>query len=96
MTPDFINGSFELLGSFFIALSIKKLARDKMVRGFHWGQLTFFTTWGMWNLYYYPHLSQWASLVGGVAVTITNVIYLVMIVYYVQFERRYGGGTYAR
>ncbi len=84
MTPDFINGSFEFIGSFFIFLSIRKLVRDKMVRGFHWGQLIVFTAWGVWNLYYYPYLGQWMSFAGGVAVITTNIIYLGMIAHYAR------------
>jgi len=80
--PDVINGSFEVGGSGAILLSIRQLAKDKSVRGFHWGQLGFFTSWGVWNLFYYPHLGQWTSFIGGCCVTLTNAIYLGMIFYY--------------
>jgi len=79
---DTINGLFECFGSLFILLSIRQLIKDKQVRGFHWGHLTFFTTWGLWNLVYYPHLDQWVSFVGGIFVTLANVVYLALILYY--------------
>ena len=82
MIQDAVNGAFEALGGFAILLSIIRLYRDKKVMGFHWGQLSFFTAWGLWNLYYYPHLGQWLSLAGGIGVCSANCIYLAMIFYY--------------
>lgn len=82
MSPDSINGLFELLGAGAIWLSVRKLREDKKVRGFHWGQLGFFTSWGIWNLYYYPHLDQWLSFVGGLAVVGVNITYLAHIYMY--------------
>jgi hypothetical protein len=67
MTPDVLNGIFELVGSLFILLNVKRVLRDKRVLGFDWRVMLFFTSWGFWNLYYYPHLDQWFSFVGGVS-----------------------------
>lgn len=53
---DAINGAFELAGSVFILRSIMQLHRDKQVHGVHWWTPAFFGVWGLWNLYYYPHL----------------------------------------
>ena len=55
---DIINGSFELLGSVFILPSIIALYKAKQSKGIHWIHVLFFTSWGYWNLYYYPHLSH--------------------------------------
>ncbi len=82
--PNVINGSFEALGGAFILLSVRKLSQEKIVRGFHWGHLAFFTGWGLWNLYYSPQLGQWWSFVGGVGVAVVNLIYLVQIIYYTR------------
>jgi membrane protein YdbS with pleckstrin-like domain len=84
MLPDIINGLFEVLGGLAIFLSIRKLWQDERVQGFHWAHLSFFTAWGFWNLYYYPHLNQWWSFWGGVGVVIANIIYLAMIIYYLR------------
>ena len=80
--PDIINGCFELFGAPFIALSIIKLHKQKVVRGISWLHAGFFAVWGMWNLYYYPYLNQWVSFVGGIAIAITNAIWMGQLIYY--------------
>jgi len=42
----------------------------------------FFTSWGMWNLFYYPHLGQWYSFAGGVFIVSVNTFWLGQIIYY--------------
>lgn len=88
-TPDVINGMFEIGGGLAILLSIIKLMRDRQVRGFHWGQLAFYTLWGLWNTFYYPHLDQWWSFMGGMFVVYMNSLYLGMIARCL-WEERYG------
>jgi len=87
-TPDLINGLFEFSGAYFISLSIKKLYNDKCVRGVSWIHAGFFAAWGYWNLYYYPHLNQWLSFLGGCAIVIANSIWLGQLIYYTDTERR--------
>jgi hypothetical protein len=76
---DLINATFELSGGAFITLSVRKLLRDKQVRGIHWGQVAFFTVWGFWNLPFYGSLGQWYSMVGSLGVCLANCIYLAML-----------------
>jgi len=82
MWPDIVNGSYELLGAPFILLSVIKLAREKRVQGVSWVHAGFFASWGCWNLFYYPHLGQWFSFVGGIAIVIVNTIWLGQLIYY--------------
>jgi len=84
---DIINGMFELLATPFILFSLVKLYREKVVRGVSFVHVAFFAGWGIWNLYYYPSLGQWASFVGGIGVAVTNVTYALMLVYYSLTER---------
>ena len=84
--PDLINGCFELFGAPFILLSVIKLHKHKVVRGVSWLHAGFFAIWGMWNLYYYPYLNQWASFVGGIAIAITNTIWVCQLIYYKRKE----------
>ncbi len=85
--PDIVNGLFELFGAPFILLSVIKLYRQKKVRGVSWAAAGFFTCWGYWNLFYYPHLGQWCSFVGGVALVIVNTIWLCQLIYYTITEK---------
>jgi membrane protein YdbS with pleckstrin-like domain len=80
--PDIINGLFEILGGYFIFLHIKTLYKDKEVKGVSWAAVLFFVAWGYWNLYYYPHLGQFISLVGGIVLAAANTVWLTMIIYY--------------
>lgn len=79
---DIINGCYELLGAPFIFLSLSKLLKEKKVRGVSWLHVMFFTTWGYWNLYYYPHLGQWCSFAGGIGIVIMNTVWLIALVRY--------------
>lgn len=80
--PDLINGIFELSGAFFILLSILKLKKEKKVCGVSWVHVGFFAMWGYWNLFYYPHLTQWVSFAGGIGIVITNTFWLGQLIYY--------------
>ena len=53
---DFVNATFELGGGFLLLWNCLRLYRDKEVKGVSVGVTAFFTLWGYWNLYYYPHL----------------------------------------
>jgi uncharacterized membrane protein YfcA len=79
---DLINGAFELWGAVFILLNIIQLLRDKQVKGIHWGSSFFFTSWGLWNCWYYPYLGQWASFWGGAVMCLLNFIWLGMRLWY--------------
>lgn len=86
--PDFINGTFESLGGFAIAFSVRNLYLSKVVRGVSWPHVAFFTAWGLWNLFYYPHLGQWFSFAGGFALVSINAVWLAQIAYYLRKEAR--------
>lgn len=86
--PDLANAAFEVGGGLIIILNIKRILRDKRVMGFDWRVMAFFTVWGYWNLFYYPHLDQWLSFFAGLGIVVTNTIYTVLLVYYVMIERR--------
>ena len=86
-TPDIINGVFELGGGIMVSLHIARLLRDKIVRGVSWSASAFFFLWGVWNLYYYPHLSQWFSFWGGVLLVAANFVWIVLMAFYLVRER---------
>jgi hypothetical protein len=80
--PDLINGLFELLGGFALWDNVKRIRKDKQVRGVNWKVTLFFTAWGFWNLFYYPHLDQWLSFVGGLNIFTANFVWLVFAMRY--------------
>lgn len=88
MTADVINGAFEALAGFMIMNHCTVLFRQKQVRGVSVFSTAFFAAWGVWNLYYYPSLGQIYSFLGGILVVSFNVLWVIMMVYYVRKERK--------
>lgn len=82
ISPDLINGSFELIAGCLLWLNVIKLYRDKKVLGVDVRPTAFFMLWGYWNLYYYPHLNQMASFFGGLNVVLANTIWVAQMIYY--------------
>lgn len=80
--PDFVNGCFETGGGLFQLLNCWRLLQDKMVRGVSILATAMFTSWGFWNLYYYPHLDQWLSFTGGLVIVSANTAWVVLAIYY--------------
>jgi len=90
MWQDVINGSFELFGGVFAMLNCYQLRKDKKVRGVSFIAVGYFAVWGFWNMYYYPVLKQWMSLLGGLLITAVNVLYIGMLIYYIRKEKLNG------
>jgi hypothetical protein len=58
---DAVNAGFELVAALLTWRNVLQLYRDKQVKGVYWPAWAMFAAWGLWNLYYYPHLGQWLS-----------------------------------
>lgn len=82
MLADYINGAFELLGGLFVLNHCRAVVRDKAVAGVSIISTIFFTSWGVWNLYYYPSLNQWASFVGGLFIVAANMVWIGLMLKY--------------
>lgn len=86
--PDLVNGVFEFGGSLFVLNHARVLFKHKQVYGVSIASTVFFFLWGLWNIYYYFQLSQFASWVAGWGVAIANLLWIVLMLYY----RKYPGG----
>jgi len=82
ITPDQFNGCFEFFGGILTLLSVRRIWLDKLVHGVSPIPVTFFTAWGFWNLYYYPHLDQWWSFAGGIFIVAVNSVWVALLFYY--------------
>lgn len=80
--PDIINGLFEFGIAIPLTKGVMMLREDKKVKGFYWPTIAFTTAWGLWNLYYYPHLNQWGSFTGGLIVVGVNLTWLAHVYAY--------------
>lgn len=85
---DFINAFFEFGAGFAVLLHCLQLYKDKIVRGTSVWATSFFFSWGLWNLYYYPHLDQWASFFGGLSIVTANLLWVSMLWYYIRKEQK--------
>jgi hypothetical protein len=86
-TPDAINGALEALAGVMVLNHCRTLYRDKQVRGVSLLSTCFFSVWGIWNLYYYPHLGQTLSFLGGFSVVTANTVWIAMMIYYRESAR---------
>jgi hypothetical protein len=81
MIPDLVNGLFEFFGSLFILNHTKALWQSRQARGISLVSVIYFAGWGIWNLFYYPHLDQWFSFAGGCAIMAANFFWIGSIAY---------------
>lgn len=79
---DLVNGLFELGGALINGLNVRALIRDRGYSGVHWSPWAWFSAWGLWNLYYYPHLGQYLSFMGGCGIVFVNLTWLGLAFYY--------------
>jgi len=79
---DLINASFELFGGFFILMHCWVAYKDKAVAGVSIISVAFFSLWGFWNLFYYPHLGQMLSFYAGVFIVLANLLWVGLLLKY--------------
>jgi hypothetical protein len=82
ITPDLINGSFEFLAGFMILNHCRVAIKDKHVAGVSILSTAFFSIWGIWNLWYYPHLNQMWSFYGGLLIVVANCYWVFLMLKY--------------
>lgn len=74
--PDTVNGLFEAFGAWSVWANVKRLRRDRDVKGIVWQFTIVWWLWGVWNLYYYRHLQQTVSFTAGCALVAGNFVWL--------------------
>ena len=82
MTPDRVNAAFEVVGAVSVWANFAAILKDKGYAGTRIPMMAFFTSWGFWNLYFYSHLLQWASLGASLGLTSGNVAVVAAMVYF--------------
>jgi len=79
---DIINALFELGGAILTWFNVKKILKDKEVKGVYWPIWLFFTSWGYWNLYYYPSVDHQWSFYAGILLVFGNTVWVSLAWYY--------------
>lgn len=79
--PDYINGTFELLGGAFLLNHARVLWKTRQAHGVSLLSVIFFSGWGIWNCFYYPHLQQMFSFYAGMFIAAANIFWMGSIFY---------------
>lgn len=82
MTSDHLNAMFELTGGCMLAMNCWTLYKDKQVKGVSLLAPLFFTTWGLFNMYFYPSNGHYWSFFAGLPIAFFNCLWLIMAVQY--------------
>jgi len=88
MRNDIIQACFNIGGALAISTSIRKLYREKVVRGVHWPMIIFFISWSCYNIYFYGNLNQSHSFYAGFTILTAEVTYLYLLIYYTYVEKK--------
>lgn len=81
---DIINALFELFGSIFLTMNCVRLYKDKTIKGVSIWPTTFYSSWGAWNLYFYPMTNNMLSFYAGILVFLSNTVWVCMACYYLR------------
>jgi hypothetical protein len=90
---DIVNAILEAAGLLFILPSVLRARRLREVVGVHWTMPAFFWTWGVWNLFYYPHLDQGWSAAATIGVLAGNTAWLYCVLRYTRHVEPTIGGN---
>jgi hypothetical protein len=85
-THDAINAVFEGGGAIFLCLNVRRLLRDRSVKGVSLLTTGWWTAWGFWNVYFYSAVNTPASFFAGIAVVVVNAVWLALAIYYARAE----------
>ena len=85
---DIGNAFFEGIGSVMTWLNVRRVYIDKEVKGVQWQVTLFWTAWGVYNLFLYPHLDLWLSFYGGISIVLANAVWVGMVIRYTYFTTR--------
>jgi hypothetical protein len=86
-THDAINAVFEGGGAIFLCLNVRRLLKDKSVKGVSLLTTSWWTTWGFWNVYFYSAVNTPASFYAGIAVVIVNAVWLGLALWFARPRR---------
>jgi len=87
MNPDITQAAWELGSAVLSVLNIIAIRKSRTIAGVHWAPTAFFFLWGIYNLWFYTALHLPLAYWAGCAITLTNLIWLAHVAYYVGAQR---------
>lgn len=82
LSPDMTQATWELGSAVFSVLNIRAVRKSQSIRGVHWAPTAYFFGWGVYNLWFYDALHLPAAWWAGIAITVTNLIWLSHVGWY--------------
>lgn len=88
ITPDTINAIFETGGGIAVTYNCIRLWRDRAVNGISITSQAWFSTWGLWNIYFYWYYDHTYSWYAAIFLASVNSLWVVMAIYFTYFDRK--------
>lgn len=85
---DIINGIFETGGAILVWQNVRRLRKDREIKGVDWKVQAFFTLWGCFNVILYPSLGMMWSAIGGVVLALGNLTWVIIAINVVTSAKR--------
>ena len=81
-TPDAINGAVEFAGSLAAWANVVTLYRDRGYAGISVGVMGFFAARSLWRGWFYLHLGQPMSVIGGCSSAFAYCLFVGLMLYF--------------
>jgi hypothetical protein len=81
-TPDIINGAVEFAGSLAAWANVRTLWKDKGYAGISVAVMGFFAARSLWRGYFYLHLGQTGSMVGGASNAFAYCLFVILMIHF--------------
>ncbi len=75
---DLVNSGFELVGGILVWTNVRRLLRDREVRGVCYCVQAFFAAFGTWSAFFYASLAQHASLFAALVLASGNITWVIL------------------
>lgn len=79
---DLVNSLFIVGSCGYSVYNVYIIHKAKESKGLSLGSQIFFLLWTFWSLVYYGSLSQWWSFIGEVILSISVLIYVILMIVY--------------
>ena len=81
-TPDLINGAVEFAGSLAAWANVVTLYRDRGYAGISVGVMGFFAARSLWRGWFYLHLGQPMSVIGGCSNAFAYCLFVILMIHF--------------
>jgi hypothetical protein len=73
---DLINFFFGVFGALLAYQNIREAKKHNKIQGVHWYSTFFFSSWGIWNIYFYSSLELYLSVLGSICIVLVDFYWL--------------------